>query len=144
MGQDIMTEKINQLIAYLVAIQNFCKDIHYTCHGEAFFAKHLLADRVYDGIDDFLDELKETALLGSDDRPLPSPQYLKMAIPLIPDVELDDDLENYKKLSDLLADTLRLLDGIETNNRGVNNLCDNITGHLQNNYGLINLQILRA
>jgi hypothetical protein len=67
-----------------------------------------------------------------------------MAIKYIPEAVFDDDYSNYKELSTLLADTLVLLDGIKTDNRGVNNLCDNITGHLQNNYGLINLQIFRG
>lgn len=73
-------EKNNKLICYLVAIQNFTKDIHYSCKGDAFYGKHLLVDRIYDGLDDFIDGIKETCLLGNDILPLPSGEYMARAM----------------------------------------------------------------
>lgn len=73
-------EKNNKLICYLVAIQNFTKDIHYSCKGDAFYGKHLLVDRIYDGLDDFIDVIKETCLLGNDILPLPSGEYMARAM----------------------------------------------------------------
>ena len=75
-------DNINKLIAYLLAIANFAKDIHYSCKGDAFYSKHLLADRIQDSIYDFIDGIKETCLLGNDILPLPSGEYLAKAMNL--------------------------------------------------------------
>lgn len=90
-------EKINKLIAYLIAIANYAKDIHYSCKGEAFYSKHLLADRIQDGLYDFIDQIKETCLLGNDILPLPSGEYLAMAMNLLPPLE-NDDKKNFQAM----------------------------------------------
>ena len=38
-------EQIDDLIVQLIVVKEFSKDIHYTCHGESFYAKHLLVDK---------------------------------------------------------------------------------------------------
>jgi len=131
---------INELISYLIAIKEFSKDIHYTCHSQSFYGKHLLADRVQEEIDGFIDELKETALLGADERPLQSKEYLQRAITLIPDILLKDDKQNFIELHNLIIKTLDLIQGVEAN-RATNALLDNIASNLQQSKGLINLQI---
>ena len=131
---------INQLISHLIAIKEFSKDIHYTCHSQAFYGKHLLADRVQEEIDGYIDDIKETILLGSDERPLQSKKYLQGAITLIPDVLLKDDKQNFIELHNLIVKTLDLIQGIEAN-RATNAILDNIASNLQQSKGLINLQI---
>lgn len=133
-------EKINKLICYLLAIANYAKDIHYTCHGEAFYAKHLLADRIYDGLYDFIDLLKETCLLGNEIEPLPSGEYLSRATSLIKPIT-DNDKTNFDNMKDLLVDALAIMDEMKDMTRAESSLIDNISQDLQQKVGLVNLQV---
>lgn len=133
-------DKINNLICSLIALQNFCKDIHYNCKGDAFYSKHLLADRVQDNIADYIDRIKEVAILGNDEKTLPSGEYLSRATSLIPELS-EGDKENFKSLENLLINTLMSLQQIESATKGEENLYGAIAEDLQNSLGLINRQI---
>lgn len=136
-------EKTNKLICYLVAIANFAKDIHYTCSGEAFYSKHLLADRIQEGLYDFIDQIKETCLLGNNILPLPSGEYLAMAMNLLPPLE-NDDKKNFQTMQKLLIACLVLMQEMlqEKNTpRAEVSLVDGIAQDLQQKLGLVNLQV---
>lgn len=136
-------DNINLLIAYLTAIANYAKDIHYTCKGPDFYGKHLLADRIYDGLYDFIDSIKETCILGNDILPLPSREYLARAMNLLPRVE-DDDQKNFKNMQKLLTDALVLMQKMlqeKDTPRAEVSLVDGIAQDLQQKLGLINLQV---
>ena len=132
-------ENINNLICFLIALQNFCKDIHYNSKGDAFYSKHLLVDRVQENISDYIDRIKEVCILGNDEETLPSGEYLSRATSLIPEVR-NNDKENFKELEQLLVSILTL---IETLNGtiGEENLYGAIAEDLQNSLGLISRQI---
>lgn len=136
-------ENINKLICYLIAIQNFAKDIHYSCSGDDFYSKHLFVDRIYDGLDDFIDGIKETCILGNDILPLPSGEYLAMAITLIPSL-VQDDKKNFEAMQKLLIECLVLMQKMlnETNTpRAEVSLVDGIAQDLQGKLGLVNRQV---
>ena len=136
-------ENINKLICYLLAIANFAKDIHYTCKGDAFYGKHLLADRIYEGLYDFIDGLKEICLLGNEILPLPSGEYLAYTMNLLPIVETDDN-KNFQNMQKLLVDCLVLMQEMlqDTDTpRAEVSLIDGIAQDLQQKLGLINLQV---
>ena len=136
-------EKNNKLICYLIAIQNFAKDIHYSCKGDAFYGKHLLVDRIYDGLDDFIDGIKETCLLGNDILPLPSGEYMARAMNLLPPLE-QDDKKNFQAMQKLLIDCLVLMQEMlqETDTpRAEVSLVDGIAQNLQGKLGLVNRQV---
>lgn len=136
-------DSINQLIYYLIAIQNYAKDIHYNCKGEAFYSKHLLADRIQEGLYDFIDQLKEVYFLGNNILPLPSGEYLAMAMSLLPPVEAGDkkNFEHIKALiEDCLTHTQKMLQEKDTPRAEVS-LVDSIAQDLQGKLGLINRQI---
>ena len=133
-------EKINNLICSLIALQNFCKDIHYNCKGDAFYSKHLLADRVQENIADYIDRIKEVAILGNDEKTLPSGEYLSRATSLIPEID-EDDKKNFKSLENLIINILMQIQQIDSATKGEDNLCAAIAEDLQNSLGLINRQI---
>ena len=136
-------ENINKLICYLVAIQNFAKDIHYSCAGDAFYGKHLLADRIYDRLDGFIDGIKETCLLGNDILPLPSGEYLAMAMNLLPALE-QDDKKNFEAMQKLLIDCLVLMQEmlqVKDTPRAEVSLIDGIAQDLQQKLGLVNREV---
>lgn len=137
-------DNVNNLIGYLTAIQNFAKDIHYSTKGEAFYAKHLLADRIYDGIDDYIDSIKETFFLGNDTLPLPSIEYLKKAIGYIPQLTENDSV-NFVSMKNLISDCLILIQEMKIKGEyteGELTLLGDIAKDLQGRLGLVNRQAI--
>lgn len=132
-------DNINTLIEYLIAIQNFAKDIHYNCKGEAFYSKHLLADRIGDNLSDYIDQIKEVFFMASDREPLPSGEYLSRATSLIPQVE--DDKQNFESMRNLLVNALQHIETIENLTKGEENLIGGIAQDLQTSLALVNFQI---
>lgn len=138
-----MMDYVNQLICYLLAIANYAKDIHYTSSGDAFYSKHLLADRIQDGLYDFIDGIKETCLLGNEIEPLPSGEYLSRATSLIPKIT-QDDKKNFEEMQKLLVNCLVLMQEMlkETDTpRAEVSLVDGIAQDLQGKLGLVNRQV---
>lgn len=133
-------ENINQIIAYLLAIQNYAKDIHYNCKGLAFYAQHQLADRIFEELDDFQDALKETCLLGNDLLPLPSTEYLSKARFLIPSIN-EDTAQNFQSMKRLLTEALSVIENTQGTTRGEQSLLDSIAENLQQKLGLVNRQV---
>lgn len=129
--------KIDLLIEYLMAIENFAKDIHYNCVGANFYGDHLFADRIADGMSDYIDQLKEICLLGHGFKTLHSGEYLMRASELIP---LDINFENMLKL---LLDCLKHIETIDNISKGDENLIGAIAQDIQNNVGLINIMLGR-
>ena len=129
----------NNLIFLLIAIDNFSKDIHYTSHGEAFYAKHLLVDKF--NFSEYIDLIKETCLLGKGDRPLPSKEYLLKASELLEKPEEHNDRKNFQTLQGLIEKALRLIQSMEDTTKADDNIIGNIAQDLQQYYGLLNLQV---
>lgn len=132
-------ESINKLIAQLIAICNYSKDIHYNCKGDSFYGKHLLADRVQENINEYIDQIKEICILGADKKTLPSGEYLLKATSFIP-VVAAEDRANFKSLENLLVNTLATIEELD-GTKGEENLYGAIAQDLQNSLGLINQQV---
>ena len=133
-------ENINRLIEYLIAIQNFAKDIHYNSKGEAFYSKHLLADRIQENISEYIDQIKEVCFLGNDEKPLPSGEYLSRATSFIPEIA-PEDKQNFQSMENLLVNSLMHIQQIESATKGEENLFGAIAQDLQTSLGLVNRQI---
>ena len=133
-----LKDKVNQIITHLMAIDYMSADIHYTAHGDAFYAKHLLVDKFNFSTD--IDVIKEAVLLGNGIRPLSSAEYLIGAVNLLGQVSEIDDKVNFKNLSRLLIKTVSLIN--ETRHGGiVDSILDDVGGKVLQYLGLINLQL---
>ena len=133
-------EQIDDLIVLLIAIDNFSKDIHYTAHSEAFYAKHLLVDKFNFG--ESKDLLIECCLLGNDERPLPTKEYLRRASEITPAPALNNDKANFEKLRAILInDALTTINNMQNLSKADENVIGGIAQDLQQYKGLINLQI---
>ena len=133
-------QNIDTIIVLLVAIENFAKDIHYNCPGAAFYGNHIFADRIFDGLSDFYDNLKETSLRGHGYLTLPSKDYLEQATKLIPDVT-NVPMQDFTAIKGLMEQTVNLASSINDGNRADNKILDDISEQLQNGVGLINIMI---
>lgn len=134
-----MREQIDNLIVALIAIKEFSKDIHYTAHGEAFYSKHLLADKF--NFDGSIDILKECSLLGNGIRPLASVEYLQRAINLLSIPEENNDKKNFETLGALLDKALKLISEMSGLSKADENIIGTIAQDLQQYKGLLNLQV---
>lgn len=123
----------DSLIIYLTVISNYAKDIHYNCKGDNFYGNHLFADRIADGLSDYIDQLKEICLLGHGIKTLHSSEYLEKAASLIP-----NDI-SFKSMKRLLIEALSIIEGLNGISKGDENLIGAIAQDLQNHIGLINI-----
>lgn len=134
-----MREQIDNLIVFLIAINQFNADIHYTAHGSAFYAKHLFADKF--NFDESIDLLKECCLLGHDERPKSSKWYLQQAQGILIEPDESDDKANFEFILTVINKTLDLINGMQDLSKADENVIGGIAQDLQQYKGLINLQI---
>lgn len=134
-----MRDQIDNLIVALIAIKEFSRDIHYTCHGDAFYSKHLLVDKF--NFDESLDLIKECCLLGNGIRPLASVEYLQRAINKLVIPEENNDKKNFETLSDIITEALLKIEAMQDLTKADENVIGGIAQDLQQYRGLINLQV---
>ncbi len=141
-------ENINKLITLLIAIKGYAKNIHYTVHGDAFYGKHLFADRIAgagedDGevIDGYIDLLKEVCILGHGFDTLSTEEYYNNSLELFPETSNDDDQLNFANMLTLLVQTLDFIENLKGLSKGDENLIGAIAQDLQQNVGLLSLQV---
>lgn len=126
-------KEIDDLIVYLLVIANYAKDLHYNLGGEAFYGKHLFADRIQENLGEYIDQLKEICLLGHGLKTLSSSEYLSRASEEIPTGI------SFQRMANLITDVLEHIENIKNISKGDENLIGNIAQDLQNSLGLINI-----
>lgn len=137
-------EKFDEIVALLLAIANFAKDIHYNVSGSAAYSKHLFADLLQDDVYDFIDEIHENISLAQERIPLASKAYLEMAEAFIPNIDKEDKV-SFERMRDLIKDTNERLRKIkDVPSRGAGSLLDSISEHLDKCLGLLFLQIRKT
>ena len=128
---------MKDLIGYLEAIRQTCKDWHYSASGDSFYSDHLLADRIGEPISGFIDSVKEVCFLGNE---VEAPKSKDVAVALV--LILKDDIEP-KQLPDEVCRLINLaLYHIEELSKtgimqGEINLLGNIAENLQQSKGLL-------
>ena len=137
---------MNELLEMIVCVEILANDLHYESDGIAFYANHLLADRVKEDLDKTLDGLREAYWLGElKVAPPPTDDTYQGAIELARGIrgsysggdrnealvirlrEVADlllkKIEEIKRGDPLLSGTVAILDGLST--------------HMQTMYGLL-------
>nr|DAO24373.1 MAG TPA: hypothetical protein [Caudoviricetes sp.] len=141
-------EDINKLIVLLIAVKGYAKNIHYKVHGEAFYGKHLFVDRIVGANDDddeiidgYIDLLKEVCILGHGFEPLSTEEYYNNSLELFPETSENDDQLNFANMLTLLVQTLDFIENLKDLSKGDENLIGAIAQDLQQNAGLLSLQV---
>ena len=129
-------DRFDVLIVVLMAIHGKAKDIHYNCPGDAFYGKHLFADRIADGIDEFIDQIKETCILGKGRKPMSASKYFKEAATLLDSL---GDTDDFRTLLSFIIDCLQHIERFDNVSRGDSKLLDDIANKLQNDKGLLHI-----
>ena len=134
-----MEDYMFDILVYLLAIEKTAKGIHYLCKGSNFWADHLLADKIADGLDDFMDEIQEIYYLGKEENAPQPAQVLASAGAMVP--ELTEDIEeDFRKLEKMM---LACIDEIETASNltattcGDNDLLGRIGSDIQQKHGFV-------
>ena len=102
-----LKDKINNIIFHLMAVNCTNQDIHYTAHGEAFYAIHTFVEKF--NFEDDIDLIKESILLGNGIRPLSSADYLVGVINLLKPAKENDNKGNFENLRELLIETNNII-----------------------------------
>lgn len=131
-------DKILAVLASMLRVNWSAHDLHYRAHGEAFYALHLLADKVDFGTAE--DDLKEAYYLGQSESMPPTDEEIidKAVLPVRrvgnTNAELVTNLmnackdcmyfiEEAKRIPGLMAGVHAILDGVSQNLLTVSGLC---------------------
>ena len=131
-------EDLFQLLKYIYAIRFYSKDIHYNCRGDVFWSDHLLADRVFDGLDTFTDQINETVYMGYGHLPPASKEVLKDVVKEIPDI-VDDITACWRSLYERIEACLDLIADIRDRfeDPALSSLLDGLAEDLRTKKGLV-------
>lgn len=128
--------EINVLISLLTALQGYAKDIHYNVRS---YGKHLFADLIGDDVDEFIDDLKENALMGQGIMPLASKMYFAAAAAAVPSI-IGNDHTNLVLAYEYVKGIRSYVQNIQGATKGINSLLDKISEHLDKMCGLLFMQ----
>ena len=131
-------EQLFELLKTLYLIRFYAKDIHYNAKGESFWSDHLLADEVFDGIDDFIDQVNENLFLGFEKSAPKSKDILALVVENMPPMPTDIN-QAWKNLYNLINDVINIVGTIENqfDIPALNALLESIVDNIQKKRGLI-------
>lgn len=128
---------MNEILAQIVAVKILSQELHYHASGCSFYALHLMADRVKDGLDEDMDALRESYYMGQLMSPVPCTCELyeagvKKARDIWQSVSDDGATENKRLVLRLKAAVHMLFCQIEElkNNAASNPLCSGVVAVL--------------
>ena len=131
---------MKDIIVRLTVIKNLAKDIHYNAYGDGFYGIHLLMDRVADGLDQYVDDIKENIYLGREMLPPESKEIFKIAEAMFPRLPAGNE-DMLRVLGDFIMETLEnIQEAVKSNYVLLNGdiaLLDDISKDLRKKYGLI-------
>lgn len=136
-------DKLNKIIVLLIALKESIKAVHYSVKGESAYAKHLLADRIYENIDEQIDTIKEALFLSSNEKLLSVKDYLNIAADLSINLS-DDDKNNFIFIQHLIIDTLQEIENLKHNQNFTASeltVMDDIAKTLLTKLALVNMQV---
>lgn len=129
-----------RVLCFLLAIQRQAKEIHYHAKGDYFWSDHLLADRIYDGLDDLMDEVQENYYLGKEEE---APSQKDLLIEASEEVNDDsgDIKMDFEHLDSLIMSCIAKIESITKDNKnltaGDNDLLGRICSDLQKKHGFL-------
>lgn len=129
---------IQRLLVILYSIRFYAKDLHYTARGSDFWSDHLFADEIFDGIDDFIDQINENLYLGYEHPAPHSKDVVALIYDALPPVSTDMT-QGWKNLYALIVEGLARISAIkdEFDDAALNALLDSIADSLQKKKGLV-------
>lgn len=129
---------MEELLVYLTAVAGLAKDLHYTLAGKSFYGNHLLMDRIYDDIYDFVDEIKENYFMYQGLDVPSSKNIFERTAAILENIETTG--QKMSSLLEFMRDIIYLCDQYANEDRydcGDNDLLGRIASKMKNNVGLL-------
>ena len=129
---------MEDLLVYLTAVAGLAKDLHYTLSGESFYGNHLLMDRIYDGLYDFVDEIKENYFMYQGLDVPSSKDIFERTAAILENIETTG--QKMRSLFEFMRDVIYLCDQYAHKDKydcGDNDLLGRIASKMKNNVGLL-------
>lgn len=131
-------EQIKELIARTIALRSIVKDIHYQALLEQKWDTHKQMDEIYEGTDDWFDNIQEVIVVPVFNEFVKSKDYLDDSKKYC--FDFINTTEGKEKLVEFLADFIDLLTKInKTADLGTQNLVSGFSQSIQQFIGWINL-----
>lgn len=128
---------MKDILVLLIAIQRTAKDVHYHAKGKDFWGDHLLADRIYDGLDDFIDDIFENWYLGKEEEaPLQKNIYAEAVANMYESDDIDGMLRRLDDLIFKCIGQIQLMPADELT-AGDSDLLGRICSDLQKKHGFL-------
>lgn len=121
---------MDKLIVLLMAIEGTSKNVHYEI---ADYSIHLLADRMQEDLNGFVDEIKENCILAKHQKVKNSSYYLQEASKYVV-----DDI-SLLAIRNIVIDTLVHLESLTGISVGDSDLLGRIGTKLQNDLAILNI-----
>lgn len=121
---------MDKLIVLLMAIEGTSKNVHYEI---ADYSIHLLADRMQEDLNGFIDEIKENCILAKGQKVKNSSYYLQESSKYVV-----DDI-SLLAIRNIIIDTLVHLESLTGISVGDSDLLGRIGTKLQNDLAILNI-----
>lgn len=128
-----------KVLVYLIAIASCSKNIHYHSCGASSWQDHLLADCIFDGLQDLMDEINENYFMGKEESTPQQSKLLEDASELVPEA-IDDMTVAFAQLDKMVIsciDELETVSALESITVGDNDLIGRICSDLQKKHGFL-------
>ena len=132
-----MLELVNQL----TALQIFCKDAHYSFRGIDYKPLHEWMDEISDPLGDFLDEIKESILLRSNNEVPRGVEINANAAFYVPSGIGNDNREILSNVQAVIMMCHQTINGMKDMSVGNGDILGRIDSHLEKHLGLLRLAL---
>lgn len=128
---------MKDILVLLIAIQRTAKDVHYHAFGKDFWGNHLLADRIYDGLEDLMDEIQENYFLGHEEEAVPQKVLYEEASRRM--TSYNEVSEMLKLLDELIVECIAKIEWVAEGEltAGDSDLLGRICSDLQKKHGFL-------
>ena len=132
---------MKDILILLIAIQRTAKDIHYHARGANFWGDHLLADKIFDGLEDLMDQIQENYFLGHEEEAVPQKILYEQASKRMS--AFNELSAMFKNLDDLIFECIRLIQSIpaDAQTAGDSDLLGRIRSDLQQKHGFLHRRL---
>ena len=129
------------LINQITALQIFCKDAHYSFRGIDYKPLHEWMDEISDPLGDFLDEMKESILLRTNNEVPRGTEINANAAFYVPSKVGDNNREILMNVQAVVMMVHQTINGLKDMSVGNGDILGRLDSHLEKHLGLLNLAL---
>ena len=129
------------LINQITALQIFCKDAHYNFRGLDYKPLHEWMDEISNPLDDFLDEMKESILLRTNNEVPRGTEINANAAFYVPSEVGETNQEILSNVQAVIMMVHQTINGLKDMSVGNGDILGRLDSHLEKHLGLLKLAL---